>query len=552
MRTLPLWAASFLAPLLAASLLPPPLAAARAIAPQEGAKSRTPQAKLSRNDFDFGTVVAGTAPSADLTIENVGDAPLNITRVGVTCECAKLHLSTTTRLNVPIDSGDEGRVALTLEPGDVATLRMTVDTSKLPGGLFEKKLLVVCNDPKNGAISLPFKVMVERALPPAAPGEAHGEHDGHDHAAESGGREVAGRAAAPPVDPALAPKLEADLYKAEFGTVYRGEVLKKTFELKNNGKSDLTLQEIRNTCSCAASKLTIDGRTFVEDELRDTKRLGILSPGETAELEVELKTAAATTPGKDQLLSKAIRVFSNDPARPVLTLTVEANMTSPFTVEPATIDFGIVRKGGGGKRSATIWSDQLGEFKVTSAKSPNPELMTVSLARVATEPGAPPTWRIDAEVSAAAPMGAFGSHVELAVDHERVKEILIPVHFSVEPNVTFTDNKPDRGELLDFDVMVPGTSKTVELTIENGDPTTPYLLRSAALGNVRPAPDGFVAEVVEVEKGMKYVVKLTAPATLTKASYFQGDLVLTADHPDVPTRKVRFRGWFKAAEKSSQ
>ncbi len=537
MLALPLWAASFLAPLVVWS------GGADA---QEVAKQRRPQVKLSFDAFDFGTVLAGTSPSKELKIENVGDAPLLLTRIGVTCDCAKLHLSTPTRLNVPLDSGDEGSVSLSIEPGQSATLQLTVDTTKLPSGPFEKRLLVVCSDPTNGALSLPFKVVVERpAVTP--PAESVGATAGTEDDAGQKGREVA-----PPIDPALAPRIESDCYKAEFGTVYRGEKLKKLFKLKNSGKSDLTINEIRNSCSCAASKFTVDGRTFGEDELREAKRLGVLSPGEEAELEVELKTAAATTPGKEAELSKAIRIYSNDPVRAVLTLTLDATMISPFTVDPMTIDFGVVRKGAGAKLSAIVQSELLGDFKITTATSPNPELMSVALTRVATEPGAAPTWRIDAEISPAAPMGAFASHVELAVDHERVKEILIPVHFSVEANVRFVDNKPDRGDLLDFDVMTPGTPKTIELTIENGDAAMPYMLKSAQVSNCRPKAEGFVVEVIEVEKGMKYVVKLTAPGTLPTSSYFQGDLVLTAEHPDVPLRKVRFRGWYKASEKSGQ
>jgi len=506
-----------------------------------------PQARFSVDRFDFGTVIAGTSPSGELAIENVGDAPLAIKRIGVTCECAKLQLSTPTRLNVPIDQADEGRVNLTLAAGGKATLKITVDTSRLAAGAFEKRLLVVCTDPKNGALSLPFKVVIEKPAPPPKPAE--GATMGAARPSEEGaGAHPAGREA-PPVDPALAPKLEIDPYAVDFGTVFRGEKLRKSFTLKNGGKSDLTISEIRNSCSCAASKLTIDGRTIEEQELKESRRLGVLSPGEEATLEVELKTASASTPGKDADLSKPIRIHSNDPATPVATVTLAATMISPFTVEPPRLDFGVLRKGAGAKRSAVVWSDQLGDFLVTGATSPNPELLTVSVTRVETEAGKPPTWRIDAEVSPAAALGAFASHVELQVAHDRVKEIVIPIGLSVEPNVTFADNKPDTVELLDFGYMTPGEGKTVELNVENGDAAIPYLLHGAAIGTCRPSSEGFKVETTEIEKGMKYRVKVSAPPELGKATYFQGDIVLTADHPDVPVKKLRFRGWYQAQSK---
>lgn len=525
-------------------------------APGQEKAAKTPVARFSVDHFDFGAVVSGAAPSGELVIENIGDAPLAVRRIGVTCECAKLHLSTPTRPNVPIATDDEGRVALELAPGDKATLKLTVDSSKLAPGPFEKRLLVVTSDPQNGAVSLPFKLQIERAAPPAEPrAEAAGKDARGEPAAEAtdGARAQPRPGAtddpsAPPVDPALAPKLELDSYKVDFGTVYRGEKLHHTFTLKNSGKSDLTVQEIRNGCACAASKLVIDGRTIDEKELKESRKLGVLSPGEEAQLEVELKTAAAATPGKDAPLSKPIRIYTNDPARAVVTLVLEATMSSPFTVVPDTFDFGVVRKGAGAHQSATVSSDQLGEFVLTSATSPNPELMTVSATKVEVPSGQPPTWRIDVDISKAAPLGAFSSHVELQVAHDRVKEIILPVHLTLEPNVAITDNRPDKVELLDFEVMTIGTAKTIELEIENGDPTVPYLLESVALGTCRPMANGFAVDMVEIEKGMKYLVKLTAPAELGKSTYFQGDIVLNAKHPDLPLRKVRFRGWYQPAK----
>jgi len=540
-----------------------PVAAARAGAaprsahgPLQDPAAKGPRAKFSADSLDFGKVLVGTSPARELVIENVGDAPLEVRRVGVTCECATLRLSTPTRPNVPIATDDEGRVALTLPPGDRATLKLTIDTSKLAAGPFEKRLLVVCSDPKNGALSLPFKLQIELPVAPkttAADVDEHG-HAPHEHDSMGASKTpIVSKEtpAAPPIDPAVAPRLEVDSYKVDFKTVYRGENLKHTFKLRNSGHSDLTVNEIRNSCACAASRLRIDGRTIEEKELKESKRLGVLAPGEEAELDVELKTAVAPTPGKDAPLSKPVRIYTNDPARAVTVLTLEATMISPFTVEPERFDFGVLRKGAGATLSATLRSDQLGDFTVTQATSPNPELMQVRFEPIAATTAAERAFRIDVEVSAAAPLGSFASHVELALSHDRVKAIVIPVHLNIEPNVFITDNRPDKVELLDFEVMSLGHAKTIELTIENGDRSIPYVLKDVAIGSCRPSPNGFAVEMVEVEKGMKYTVKLTAPPEIGAAKYFQGDLVLNAEHPDLPLRKVRFRGWYKDDKQGS-
>jgi len=343
-----------------------------------------------------------------------------------------------------------------------------------------------------------------------------------------------------------APRIEADHETDDFGTVYRGERLSSKFTLINRGDADLVIRKITNECQCTASRFTIDGKSWEEEQLKGAKELGVLSPGEEAQLEVVMRTAIAMTPGDEKAVSKAIRVHSNDPARAILALTMKATMISPFTLEPAVIDFGVVRKGVEAKRSAVIWSDVLGDFPITGVTVPNPERLAVKATRVETKAGLPPTWRIEAELLPGVPIGEVVGHFDLTVDHPRVKEIQVQVRYSVEPSVSFIDNKEDDTELLDFGQMARGTTKTIELTIENGDPRIPYLLSDAQLKECRPTSEGFVAEVVEIEKGMKYVVKVTAPATLGKTTYFQGDLVLSATHPDVPLHKVRYRGWYKS------
>ena len=356
-------------------------------------------------------------------------------------------------------------------------------------------------------------------------------------------------AAFAPIEGTAAPRIEADRDGVDFGVVFRGERLTSSFTLANRGDADLVIEKITAECTCTASRFTIDGRSLEEAELKSARQLGVLSPGEEAQLEVVLRTAVAMGPGDEKVISKSIRVHSNDPARAIFKLAIKATMISPFTVEPKALDFGVVRKGAAAKCAAVIWSDQLGDFPITGVSVPQPDRLAVKATRVETKPGLPPTWRVEAELLPAAPIGTVEGHVDLAVDHPRVKEIRLLVRWVVEPSISFTDNKEDDAELLDFGQLAPGAPRTVELTIVNGDARVPYLLRDAQLKECRPTSEGFVAEVVEIEKGMKYVVKLTAPQTLGKTSYFHGNVELTADHPDVPVRRVRYRGWFKSAGK---
>jgi len=544
-----------------AALLLVPLAGLLAAQGRETAAAG-PVVKLSADRLEFGSVKAGATVSGEIKIENVGDAPLHVTRVGVTCECAHLHISTPTRLNVPIDRADEGRTDLALAPGEAATLKLTVDTAKLAAGPFEKRCLILCSDRARSPLSVPFALTIERPAPPSPAREERDEAGMKQDGTKAGeedpeGRDGSGRSEAtdplaePLSSPGPPPRIECDSYKADFGEIYRGERVFHTFTIRNRGSGDLVLKEIRSTCSCAVAKLTIGDLVLREEDLkeRNEKRwIGAVRPGLEAQLEVELRSAKTTLPGKDVHLNKQIRIVSNDPARPSLPLTLEATMMSPFEIEPEKFDFGRVKKGAGATLSAVMYSDRLGAFEVRPAPSPYDKFLRVTVTRVPVEATLPPTWRVEATVDPSAPLGNFNSHVDLAIDHPRVSELVLPVFLTVEPNVSFTGNRPEGGEFLDFETMNGAEDKTVELRIENGDAAVPYAPTQVTV-EARPLSDAFRTELVEIEKGMKYLLRLTAPKELSKSRFFQGDVVLTADHPDLPVKKIRFRGWFRTVTK---
>src|SRR5215831_17543050 len=114
-----------------------PAPAAPPAAPAAGAR-----VKLSVDHFDFGLVAPGTTVAGQIVIESDGEAALSVSRIGVQCECANLHLSTATRPNVPIDATDGGVTSLSLAPGEKATLDLRIDTTKLAAGKFSKRCLI--------------------------------------------------------------------------------------------------------------------------------------------------------------------------------------------------------------------------------------------------------------------------------------------------------------------------------------------------------------------------------------------------------------------------
>lgn len=527
---------------------PPAAPAAAPVAAPSPAPSSGPRVKLSVDHFDFGVVTPGTTVEGKLVIESSGDASLSVSRIGVGCDCANLHLSTANRPNVPIDATDGGATSLSLAPGEKATLDMRIDTTKLAAGKFTKRCLIFSSDPDHSPASIPFTLEIEKPKPAVAetkPQRTKGDVDAKQERPEPASDDEERRPAPAPAPSSGPPgKIECDSYKHTFPEAFRGEKLHHTFKLKNSGAGDLTLQEIRNSCSCSAAELHIHDKVLTQEEIKRSKMLGVLKPGETADLEVELKTAETSTPGHDLPVTKLVRVFSNDPTLNPLILTIEAKVVTPFTLEPEKLDFGKVKHGHGATASAVLQGGKLGDFRINAAHSPNEEFMKVRFEKIGGDDVTVPSYRIDAELLPSMQLGSYVNHVELLIDHERVKSISIPLQATVEPNVTFVGNTKDGSDRVDFGMLKGDEDVTVEVKIENGEPKVPYLPTSVTV-DAKPSSELLKAELVEIEKGIKYVVKLTVPKSLAKARFFQGSLTINADHPDVPMKKITFRGWFK-------
>ncbi len=101
------------------------------------------------------------------------------------------------------------------------------------------------------------------------------------------------------------PKIEVNTEKHDFGKSIEGETLMYDFIISNAGEGDLIIKTVRSSCGCTA----------VEPENNELK------PGESTKLHVEFNT---TEREGDQ--QKYIYVYSNDPKKKELRLTISANV----------------------------------------------------------------------------------------------------------------------------------------------------------------------------------------------------------------------------------
>ncbi len=114
----------------------------------------------------------------------------------------------------------------------------------------------------------------------------------------------------------------------DFGDVsVRGGVVNTIMTIKNEGSSDLVINDMDSSCGCTTATITKDG---VEGPIFGMKMHGnptgwseTLKPGETAQLNIYYNPMVH--PDLRGPVTRAISLFSNDPRRKVSVARVEVN-----------------------------------------------------------------------------------------------------------------------------------------------------------------------------------------------------------------------------------
>jgi len=108
-----------------------------------------------------------------------------------------------------------------------------------------------------------------------------------------------------PAELASAPVATFNTLAYDFGDINQGDKKEYTFELKNEGKRDLLIRNVRSSCGCTAV----------------SPSKNIIAPGETAPIKVVFDST-----GKKGRQSKTVSVITNDPKNSTATLRISTNI----------------------------------------------------------------------------------------------------------------------------------------------------------------------------------------------------------------------------------
>jgi hypothetical protein len=122
-----------------------------------------------------------------------------------------------------------------------------------------------------------------------------------------------------------APRLTFEKVVHNFGNVSPGSANTYLFSFKNTGNTTLKITDVNSTCGCTVSKL-------LKNEY---------APGETGQLAVGY--LAQNQFGET---SMPLHVYSNDPANPIITLSVKSKIVTLVDFEPKNLNLMLLKQNG--------------------------------------------------------------------------------------------------------------------------------------------------------------------------------------------------------------
>lgn len=144
-----------------------------------------------------------------------------------------------------------------------------------------------------------------------------------------------------------APRLVCAAPHFDFGVVNGvTQDLEHAFVLRNDGDAALTIRQVRASCGCTTTRLE-----------RQT-----LPPGEATELKAVFNVRGRRGPQR-----KAIHVESDDPATPVLDLSLAADVRRALETDVSGVYFGQMRPGEAVSRNVRVTAGEGRAFRLLSA-----------------------------------------------------------------------------------------------------------------------------------------------------------------------------------------
>ena len=266
------------------------------------------------------------------------------------------------------------------------------------------------------------------------------------------------------------PKLYIDSERFDFGSMEQGETRSHSFTVMNTGGAPLELSKLTTTCKCTIGD-------FGKNKL---------DPGESTK--ITLEWTANTSEGN---FRQEATIRTNDPTRPMLTLTVHGNVTFSHRVVPERIVFDGVSPSSGRTAIARIGSAKKDNLEITGYELLNKEtaeFFDVAIAKIPAEELFEDTTSgqlITIKAKPGLPLEPIRQTLKLTTNLENAPTIELPIEGIVRSDITIAGRgflaaankltlghiRSDEGAKAELKVIVRGPHrKDVNLKVASKTP----------------------------------------------------------------------------------
>jgi len=200
----------------------------------------------------------------------------------------------------------------------------------------------------------------------------------------------------------------------DWGTIYRGEKIQKTFAVQNVGKDTLMISNVIASCGCTAAMLNEK----------------IIPPNKSGDLSITFNSENFT--GK---VHKTVTINSNDTSNASFNLQFNVNIMEEVSIEPRSVIFRDIKLGSPAKQTLKIKNTSLSPISILSWKSDDKNLEAKTPEKPIT-----PNQEADIELTYTPKSSGYSNNMmELSTDAKHQSKVI--VNFYVNAIVDSTKAK---------------------------------------------------------------------------------------------------------------
>lgn len=321
---------------------------------------------------------------------------------------------------------------------------------------------------------------------------------------------VAPPPAATAVDP-NGPKLVLVEDKKDVGTVAKGEAIKQVFIVKNAGKSDLHITDVKPSCGCTVPDFD-----------------KVIKPGAEGKVTLTVDTKNFQGP-----ISKTALIVSDDPTTPQTTVFLSATVKPYVEAHP----YGFFRiqalTGETASSELIIFSDEP-DFKPSKAEV-SQSFLKVNMVPVPEKDRVAGKnanqYKITLTAAPDAPEGLLGGYVKVTTGAKKQPEFDMAISGYIKPTISITPMTINFGN---FDPKGDAVKRNVMLVNNNTKIETFSVTKAAT------SVPGISAEIVSLDKSRVQVV-LTVDQKIKKG-VFDGELTIKTNDASRGEIKLPIKG----------